>query len=513
MYKVMIVDDEPVIRYGLKASIPLDDGKYELTGTFANGKEALDYFKKQCPDILITDIKMPVMDGLELARLALDIHPSLKIIFISSYSDFDYVREGLKLGAVDYLLKPTLEPEDLLQLIEKCALLIEQEQKIQHDLHEHRETQKGLHRKELEQELKLTLATNEDRPDPVKWNSVFQKGFIIAYGRIHKRKELAEKFGYLFAGIKAEEVVDVFYRFFDTGTMFSLYNSDVVLVLPLEKELENGLHHVKNKLEGETGITLLFGYQTGEEVTQFSTCFYQAKEACDHHFYDVSNECYPYAADFLEEESKTNGYQTSLKEAVGESDSVKIEVIKEEWIAEWEKRSAAPDRVKREAGQMLSILFQRKVDIPILLQKMDELTHTETVEELKALLYATIAQWDVEHPVSFDSLTSHQHLMEKALYYINQNYTSDLTLQKMADYSYISKNYFSLLFKKYMDQNFIDYVISLRIKKAEDLLANTSLKVYEVAHKSGFNDVKYFSKLFKKLTGFSPVEFREKAHQ
>lgn len=513
MYKVMIVDDEPVIRYGLKASIPLENGMYELTGAFANGKEALDHFKKHCPDILITDIKMPVMDGLELARHALDIHPSLKIIFVSSYSDFDYVREGLKLGAVDYLLKPTLEPEDLLKLLEKCTLLIEREQKVQHDLDEHRETQKGLHRKELEQELKQMLASKENPARSVKRNAVFQTGFVVAYGRIHKRKELAEKYGYLFAGIKVEEVVDFFYRYFDQGTMFSLYNSDVVLVLPQTKGFESDLEYVKNKLEEETQITLLFGYQTGEDVSQFSACFYKAKEACDGHFYDVSSECYPYMAGFSDDESKTYDYRASLKEAVSESDNMRTELVKEEWIKEWEKGSATPDIVKREAGEMLSILFHRKIDIPILLQKMDELIHTETLEELKALLHATIVQWEVEHPISFDSLTSHQHLMEKALHYIKQNYTSDLTLQKMADYSYISKNYFSLLFKKYMDQNFIDYVISLRIKKAEDLLTNTSLKVYEVAHKSGFNDVKYFSKLFKKLTGLSPVEFREKVHQ
>ncbi|MGG1573484.1 response regulator transcription factor [Fictibacillus sp. NRS-1165] len=512
MYKVMIVDDEPVIRYGLKASIPLENGMYELTGAFANGKEALEHFNEQCPDILITDIKMPIMDGLELARHALDIHPSLKIIFVSSYSDFDYVREGLKLGAVDYLLKPTLEPEDLIKLLEKCTRLIQQEHKIQQDLDEHRETQKGLHRKELEQELKQMLTSIEYRADPAKWNAAFGEGYIISYGRIHNKKELQEKFGYLYAGIKAEEVIDTFYRNFDRGSMFSLYNSDVVLVLPYSKEFESNLQHVKRKLEADTGITLYIGYQKGKVASHINTCFYQAKEACDTHFYQVSSESYPYASRFSNDESKTS-YLDYLKEAVRESDGVKTEIVKEKWVAEWEKGNKSPDRVKREAGEMLSILFQRKVDIPILLQKMDELTHTETLEELKTLLNATIARWEIEHPVTFASITSHQQLMEKALHYIQQNYTSDLTLQKIADYSFISKNYFSLLFKKYMDQNFIDYVISLRVKKAEDLLANTSLKVYEVAHKSGFNDVKYFSKLFKKLTGLSPVDFREKAQK
>ncbi|WNB92365.1 response regulator [Bacillus sp. NEB1478] len=511
MYKVMIVDDEPVIRNGLKASIPWDREPFELTGAFANGKEALAYFEEQRPDILITDIKMPIMDGIELAREALQIHPSLKIIFVSSYSDFDYVREGLKIGAVDYLLKPTLEPEDLVNLLKKCTHLIEQEQKIQQNLDEYKQNQQGYHRKELEQKLKLLFTSKQYEYDEAEWNTSFPDGYTVCYGSLNNKKDLEEKKGDLYLSMKSEEAAETFYRHFDEGVMFSLYNADVVLTMPYSSEMKSQLHHIKNELENETEITLSMGYQSGECMNEFQTCFLQAKEACDYHFYHPDHDEIYHFENKFEINQEKNNFSILFKEAMNESDETRINMLQEQWLKDWEAGTRPPEDIKREAGELLSSRFQRKVDIPLLMQKVDELAQTESLAEMKELLFRTIVEWEEGYHISFDSLTSHQQLMEKAIHYIQQHYTSEITLQKIADYTFISKNYFSILFKKYMNQNFLDYVISLRIKKAEELLGNTSLKVYEVAYKSGFNDVKYFSKLFKKLTGYSPVDYREKA--
>ncbi|MGO4374365.1 response regulator, partial [Paenibacillus sp. MCAF20] len=121
---VLIVDDEPIIRNGLKSFIDFGGLGLILEGDCANGKEALGVLREKPIDILVTDIKMPVMDGLELTRQALAINPSIKIILISSYNEFEYVREGMKQGAIDYLLKPTLEAEELIAVLQRCKDLL-----------------------------------------------------------------------------------------------------------------------------------------------------------------------------------------------------------------------------------------------------------------------------------------------------------------------------------------------------------------------------------------------------
>lgn len=279
MYRAAIVDDEPVIRFGIRASIDWEKERIGLAGDFANGEAAWREISREPVDILITDIKMPVMDGLELTRRTLERYPRTKVILVSSYSDFEYVREGLQLGVLDYLLKPTLEPEGLLAIVRKCLGKIEQERSD-----------------ERNRQLVLTM---RDAAANAAWASPGQA-----------------------AAESAEDTAD---------------------------------------LDG--------------------------------------------------------------------------------------------------AGN-----------------------------------------------------AGNRRLMAKAVQYIQANYTHELTLRQVADSVHMSKNYFCQQFKRYAGENYIDYVIRLRIERAKELLSrpDTGIRIYEAAEQSGFNDVKYFSKLFKRMTGLSPVEYRER---
>ncbi len=127
MIRVLIVDDEPIIRFGIKALIDWGKEGFEVVGEYANGIAALDTMLSQPVNIVITDIKMPLMDGLTLTREVMKLNPSCKVILVSSYNDFEYVREGLKLGVVDYILKHSLEPEELLEALRKCKERLDEE--------------------------------------------------------------------------------------------------------------------------------------------------------------------------------------------------------------------------------------------------------------------------------------------------------------------------------------------------------------------------------------------------
>lgn len=326
LYRAAIVDDEPVIRFGIRASVDWEKEQIGLAGDFANGEAAWREISREPVDILITDIKMPVMDGLELTRRTLERYPRTKVILVSSYSDFEYVREGLQLGVLDYLLKPTLEPEGLLAILRKCLGKIEQERSD-----------------ERNRQLVMSMRNR------VKDAALASSGQAAA--------ETAEEAG---------------------------GGSDV-------GGADRGVGRGEDGRNGGTG---------------------------------------PNGANGLGDANGANGGK-----GAGGADGAD---------------GAGP--------------------------------------------------------------TGNRRLMAKAMQYIEANYTRELTLRQVADSVHMSKNYFCQQFKRYAGENYIDYVIRLRIDRAKELLSrpDVGIRIYEAAEQSGFNDVKYFSKLFKRMTGLSPIEYRER---
>ncbi len=180
-----------------------------------------------------------------------------------------------------------------------------------------------------------------------------------------------------------------------------------------------------------------------------------------------------------------------------------------ERLKRWEKHRYDAGRVKREACDLISGMFARRMEPALLLEYYRQFMEAETLADLAQALESAIREGEAQRQ---DEETGQPNtgIVAKAMAFIHERYAQEITLQMVADHVHVSKNYFSVLFKKQTNQNFIDYLIQLRIEKAKSLLPNKSLKIYEVAERAGFNDVKYFSKLFKKVVGSTPAEYRER---
>lgn len=507
MYRVMIVDDEPVIRYGIKASIDWEKEGFQVAGDFANGAEALEAMKAQPVDILITDIKMPVMDGLALTRSALKLNPHMKVILVSSYNDFDYVREGLKLGVVDYILKPTLEPEDLLQLVRKCEEKLRESERLENRLLGALAGEVERERRMYENALKRFLVhKSEELPADgcPKWLDAPYTAVYVMLNRVHA---LEEKYGFLHKSIVLDSLTDVFYHCFPEGIAFPTAENELFFLIPHDKEPDRELSLLQRMMEKETGTGVSFGYTSGIGRDTVKISFHLSFEACQRCFFEGEGI---YRYNGLEQNKEESGdcNLTSMLQASPEPGDEPLHDMLERWRSCWAAGGKQPSELKEEACKVLSVMFKQSADPYALVESFERLYKSETLDELCDSLKEQIAEL---RKISIDKIENiaAQNPVAKALEYIRQHYLETLTLQQVADYVHVSKNYFSILFKKTTDQNFIDYLINLRIQKARELLTSTDLKIYEVAEQSGFNDVKYFSKLFKKITGFSPIDYRE----
>lgn len=499
----MIVDDEPVIRFGLKASINWEEEGLQLLGDFPNGEKALAAMEDQQVDLLITDIKMPIMDGLTLMKETLKRFPNVKVVLVSSYNDFEYVREGLKHGAVDYVLKPTLEPEDFLQLIRKCTELMEKEQGIEEKLHLLEETAALKSRHRSEQQLKRILLQHGEFSFPYEEFSNLPTSLMVLYLKMTSAVAIEEQKGNLYTTFILDEIQNQFYMHYEEGICIHINETDLVVVIPHH---EDEPQRLKYWLQTNTDIHFTIGFNIAASIQDLPTSFQLCKAACKRRFYHTEEDVFSYVSIEHEPIKRLKGEQ--LKQYLLPYDKQKVTDFLKSHFKKREQEKMEPSQLQAEACDILTHLFVEKMDVVILLEKCSILKKAETIHELFDLLLLQLEDCEIIVAKKGEKPFADNELIESALDYIHRYYTEELTLKKVADHIHISRNYFSILFKRLLNQNFIDYVIDLRIKKAKELLEHSTLKVYEVAEQSGFRDVKYFSKMFKKTTGVSPGDYR-----
>ncbi|WP_332696671.1 response regulator transcription factor [Halalkalibacter lacteus] len=513
MYRVLIVDDETAIRKGISAFIDWEKEGVLVEDQCGNGAEALTALEKCSYDILITDIKMPLIDGIELMQQALELYRSLKVILISNYSDFEYVKEGLKLGAVDYLLKLTLKKEDLLAVLRRCISMLEEERKKHSELNHYQQGAVYLARKNVEQEIKRLIVQEQTSPLSTSWAPAWlENSYACVYLMLDEAEEWRENYGYLYVQLLLEEWQKMFYMQVEEGAALLVAESVMFLLLPdHDGEAEQRLLQWKQLLEKEWQISTSAGFVTEQGIDSIVKGFANSRSACQRRFFEGLGGLYCMNSSEIRIEKEEHHDWTPFFEMIQSGDPVSsaIEVA----LERWKSGALNPEQVQQEACSLVTGAYHLHDDAEsLLLERHDLLCRAETMEQMVSLLISQLE--DIETPFIRKQTDKgyDKQLITKALEYIAAHFTENLTLQSVADIVHLSKSYFSLYFKKQTGRNFVDYLIELRIREAKRLLVQNENRIYDVAGASGFKDVKYFSKVFKKVTGVTPMEYREK-HQ
>lgn len=515
MDHVLIVDDEPIIRKGLKSFIDWEAEGLSLQADCANGFEALKIIRSQHIDILITDIKMPVMDGLQLTREALEVNPNMKIVLISSYNEFEYVREGMKSGAIDYLLKPSLEADELISVLKRCKEIL-QHHRDQLEVNEKYNYQVlMLRRKKYEQDIIRLLISNQNNSRFVDIFGEQGSSYICAYVVLDGLHEWQELYGRLHISVIYEDIQTIFYETYDKGAAPLLAGEGIFLIYPNAEGSEATLSRFMERVEKELNMNITISYSLEQEMQLLEESMSKSRSAGMQRFFEGTGKIYKWTNQSAGTERENETGQTemnrySLLDIIRGSEQITsvIEGLEDRWRS----KELTSEQVKKEAFEFISSFAYSNGVSRSFSDFRENIWRCETLDQVHSTLRGLIK--DMEHP-SLLHLNDKGHsgqLVTKAIEYIKLHYLQELTLQDVADSIHVSKNYCSNLFKKQAGQNFIDYLIDLRMHEAKRLLVLGECKIYEVAENSGFNDVKYFSKLFKKITQMTPLEYREKHH-
>ncbi len=398
MRKVMIVDDEMLARKMLRESIVWEEYGYTVISEAQNGKEALEKIKELSPDVVFVDIKMPVMDGLEMLRQMNALQTDSKTVLLTCYEDFSYVRDAMRYGAVDYLTKHTFEPEDLISLLDKIEKQIRKEKA-------HQESFNILKDDVLNKVMESSL-TRED----------IRKYVEIGILPVSKPRYL-------------------------------------MVCFKLQKDLNNEKYRIfENKLK-----EVLRERIDGRVITDAYTSTVREKEI--------------YSILLCQEECSVSEIKQNIREGITSL------------------HSTMPDKEIRWMTGITYHIFNHWSDLPDALKEVRDIVRVEG-EYLEC---------------------SPKIIM--AIEYIRENYHKPITLEEVADYVGISRVYLSQTFKKETNKNIWDYLAQYRLSKAKELLLTSNLKIYAIAELCGFGSPQYFNKIFKRLTGFSPYQFKDNKMQ
>lgn len=516
MIKVLIVDDELLTRLALRTAIPWEEYGFEVTAEAEDGITGFQFVEKYRPEIVLTDISMPGMNGVELIKKIKAAYPDTEIIILSCHNDFEYVKEGLRSGAADYILKLSMSMEDLLKE------LLQLKEKI---LSRNIETAGTVSRPEREQWPRLLFSmiteegelTDELLEKGRKAGLIGQEEYVItaAVAADGSEEEFAN---YNQKGVMENLAESVLARY-KTGVYIPFENNRGVVLCQIEREQEYGeklsdlkamLTELLDLIHDYLGIGASAGIGGLNPVRQLRAGYQQAYAALSDKFYSGPGTLNLWGdkKQVREKSGPDGAFQELLKE-ISTYDFETVRFHAERWL-DLVINCRFPDSgaVRKDIHELLfqiesTFLKPGGADSGLVEKAYHQLQKQGYAEEMRTTLREFLAE--AESCCARVKESKREILMAKQ--YVGLHYQNNMKLTDVADYVGMNVDYFSHLFKKETGGSFTDYVNEFRIEKSKPLLQSGQIKVYEVAFAVGFQDENYFIRRFKKQTGYTPLEF------
>ncbi len=533
MYKVFLVEDEIVIREGIKNKIHWEDEGFLIVGDESDGELAYPMIIKEQPDILITDIKMPFMDGLELSKLLKKEMPQLKIIIISGYSDFGYAQKAIDIGVNEYLLKP-ITSDKLFTAVKNAATAIEKERKDKQILEQY--------------QLLVYQKQGEKRTD---FFNALVSGKMSLSQIIEQEKELG-------IDMVARVFCVMLFQFKGQEDMYE-YSNDIVQCETLMAQALNKYSNIKVFERGMDGWAFILMGENELQINESTqelcnlligicgnkTHFFGGIGRVVHRIRDLQQSYLDansaFSLRYFENRDQFLSYNDvrNIKAQIGNRINVSelnLEKLDRNLLEEFLKRGTINDVDEFVesyfdgfgSNAMKSTIFRHYII-------MDG--YSAIIKFLKNLKYPkekidnSLKGMNnvIDHLSSFDdcckfyksilkeaidlrnknSQKRYAGLIENAKEYMHLKFSmSDLTLDQVASSVNLSPNYFSSLFNQETGMTFIEYLTDIRMEKAKDYLRCSSKKISEIGFLVGYLDSHYFSYIFKKTQNCTPSEYR-----
>ncbi|PWW45023.1 MULTISPECIES: response regulator [Paenibacillus] len=527
MYRVLLVDDEEDVREGLVVEVDWEALDLRIVGLAENGREALEMAERVEPDIVVTDISMPFMDGLELARRLRERNPLVKVVILTGYDEFDYARQAVSLSVDEYLLKPFSAghlTELLTRLRAQMAAAVAERKDVQ-QLRDHYYTSLPL----LQADLMATLLHRQKSPEYIHGKAkqcgldLHGERYGVSVLTLHMDGDPSED-----AELKRFAALNIAAEVWtEHGAGHAFMHQETIVLLYVdrwggedgEKRQQQALENVMRSINHYLRIAATVG--SGSIVNTLAGvkhAYEDALLALDYRLVPGTDPLI-YIADVerqtagklrfdeLKQQTLTRclkaGTQAELEDVLaiifreitvehGRSDIqlYLIEVLTNVWKA------------AQASGEAMEDIFGAGFQLYTDLFRLPGLSEAQGKVREVCLL--------VQHRIASGRQHVYKDIVEQALSFTKEHYADpDLSIQKVCGHLHISSGYFCGIFKKEVQLTFLQYLMQIRMEAAKELLRSTEMKSFEVAGQVGFAEPNYFSFCFKKHIGVSPKEYRK----
>ncbi len=533
MLRIYLADDDRIIRMGLRALISAHPGGHEIVGEATNGFDALAALETLGADLLFTDIKMPVMDGLELIRTLRSRNRRIRIIVLSGFDEFRFVQESLRQGVTDYLLKP-LDKEALAQLLDRMNEEIEAENARNHARHTLAESV-SQNMPVLREKGLVDLLQGSGAETPALRQCL---GSLLDACPVHVAATIAidgldrtdasdtERF------IRLQQLRERTATFLPPGgepeivlthqgerirVLFSSRIDDAAHLMRRTEELLRSL--VRHEADEDRSITAGFG-MTARDTVHIRQSFDMAEAALRRRFLEGTGTVYgglpaqpkpealPDAESFRANlQELENALEIEDAHALHHGLSRLFERLSRQQAPEALIRSLLREAVERfrivvrDFPEAENLCFSQGQDLTERIQAAE--TWPSLQRDIKAGLR------DVLDRMGHQRRRRSKRSVELAKEFIQRHYAEDICLKAVADHVHLNPTYLSELFRQETGTTFIDYLIDTRILKAKKLIAQPDMKVGDAGRLVGYPDPVSFNRAFKKVVGISPTEFKK----
>lgn len=529
MWRAVLVDDEEYVRTELASLFPWHQHRFELIGEAEDAQTAIELIEKTQPDLVITDIRMPGMDGLELISWIKQHHPEVMAAVISAYNDFPYVREALRLGAVDYFIKAEATVETASIFLSRIDAMLERYYSV---LFQHEETTSNLAKyhqlavKSFWRDV-LTRVSNDtelkQRADELEI-LIENIWFGLIFVHIANYQTFPEDVQQALR-LNLEEQLQAQWHW--DWNIVDFKKNDVVFICSLinqkpEMKMVKKLHAIAQKLANDFPEKIVVSASEKFcSVAELPRCFREVQELNLLRLYHQEARYFE-TVQLLKLQNKLEHQHISellhtweklLRNAVQDELDRFVDNIFQNIIPE----NMSPNEARQLLLDLITILRRVSYEYQIHSQSgadnkhfeinlIEILDEAESISDWKHHLIKIIVQFIGS--VKQYTLPQSSTTIRKALVYIQDNFTRNLSLEEVAEHVGVSKSYLCRIFPEYIGEHFSTYLQRLRIERAKELLRFTDEHIYEIASKVGFWNSRYFSKVFHESVGMTPADYR-----
>lgn len=501
MLKILIVDDEFIERDGIIFLINKFSFDFEIKEC-CDGEEAIDYLKKNQVDILFTDVKMPFIDGLELSKQAKIMYPNLKIVIFSGFGEFEYAKKAIEVGVSDYILKP-VNQDQFKKTIKKVIDEVEEDRKQEknNELRESREKEYIL--------LKIIGGT------PI--NELIERFAVdnhIEFMNSYKYMILME-FDEEFFNEHQKYIEEIRNEISVKTDYLNLNPQDSILFILneiSEEDLRDILQNIHNRIYEEYKINCYFSvsnvlkssYDILEEYLKIEQLMEQRFFLFNNYifFNDADMLLKAYDEEFNDKIIKNIHYYIKIKDFLNLRTHINYLIEK---YGQHNKLSQM--YVKFILSNIYTSIHEEilKSDEYDLNEKIEKIYSCKTIQEISEILNDIIDKME-----QTNSISNERHDIEMVKLYIYENYGDDLSLEKLAQYVYMTPSYLSSIFKKATNMGINNFIKNYRMEQAKDMLENTNLKIKDICNKVGYSNTSYFCQSFREFYGLTPEKYRKR---